>query len=77
MLAYMRREPGFYRKTAALALPVMLQNLITHSMGLLDTFMVGLLGELPLASVTLANIPCFVITFVIFGLQSGSSVLIS
>lgn len=77
MFSYMRREPGFYRRTAALALPVMFQNLITHAMGLLDTFMVGLLGELPLAAVTLANIPCFVITFVIFGIQSGSSILIS
>jgi len=77
MFSYMRREPGFYRGVASLALPVMLQNLITHAMGLLDTFMVGMLGELPLAAVTLANIPCFVITFVIFGIQSGSSILIS
>jgi len=77
MFSYMHREPGFYRRVASLALPVMLQNLITHSMGLLDTFMVGMLGELPLAAVTLANIPCFVITFVIFGIQSGSSILIS
>ncbi len=77
MLAYMRREPGFYRQTALLAVPIMLQNLITNAMGLLDTFMVGLLGELPLAAVTLANIPCFVIMLVIFGIQSGSSVLIS
>ena len=77
MFAYMRREPGFYRKATTLALPVMFQNLITHSMGLLDTFMVGVLGELPLAAVTLANIPCFVVTFIIFGLQCGSSILIS
>ena len=77
MFSFMRREPGFYRKAAALALPVMFQNLITHSMGLVDTFMVGVLGELPLAAVTLANIPCFVITFIIFGLQCGSSILIS
>ena len=77
MFSYMHREPGFYRQTAALALPIMLQNLITNAMGLLDTFMVGLLGELPLAAVTLANIPCFVILFVIFGIQSGCSILIS
>lgn len=76
MLSYLHREPGFYRRTAALALPIMLQNLITNSMGLLDTFMVGLLGELPLAAVTLANIPCFVILFVVFGIQSGCSILI-
>ena len=39
--------------------------------------MVGALGEAPLAAVTLANVPVFVIQLVIFGLQSGSSVLIS
>ena len=39
--------------------------------------MVGALGEAPLAAVLVANIPVFVIQLVIFGLQSGSSVLIS
>ena len=77
MLSFMRREPGFYKQTIALALPIMLQNLITNSMGLLDTFMVGVLGELPLAAVTLANVPCFVLTLMTFGIQSGSSILIS
>ena len=73
----MRRGPGFYREVVLLALPLVVQNLITNSMGLLDTVMVGALGELPLAAVALANIPCFVATFVIFGIQSGCSVLIS
>lgn len=77
MLSFMRREPGFYKQTIALAIPIMLQNLITNSMGLLDTFMVGILGELPLAAVTLANVPCFVLTLMTFGIQSGSSILIS
>ena len=53
------------------------QNLCTTLLGLIDTFMVGALGEAPLAAVLVANIPVFVIQLVIFGLQSGSSVLIS
>lgn len=77
MFSFMRRGRGFYKEVALLALPLLIQNLITNSMGLLDTVMVGTLGELPLAAVALANIPCFVATFVIFGIQSGSSVLIS
>lgn len=61
-----------------LAVPMILQNLVTNSLGLVDTFMVGCLpGEMPMAAVTLANIPVFVIQLVIFGLQSGASVLIS
>lgn len=73
----MKRGRAFYRDVAALALPIVAQDLITTSLGLIDTFMVGALGEAPLAAVTLANIPVFVIQLVIFGLQSGSSVLIS
>ena len=77
MFDYLKRGPAFYRGVVTLAVPIILQNLITTSLGLIDTFMVGALGEAPLAAVTLANVPVFVIQLVIFGLQSGSSVLIS
>lgn len=77
MPAYLKRGRGFYRGLFALALPIILQNLITESLALADTFMVGLLGEGPLAGVTLANIPIFIQQLMIFGFQSGSSVLIS
>ena len=77
MFSYMRRGPGFYREVAVLATPIVLQNLITSMLGMADTFMVGLLGELPMAAVTLANIPIFVVQLFIFGVQSGSSILIS
>ncbi len=73
----MKRGRDFYRTVLSLAIPIVLQNLITTSMGLLDTFMVGMLGETPLAAVTMANIPIFVEQLMIFGFQSGSSVLIS
>lgn len=77
MFKLFRREPGFYPKLLSLALPILLQNLITNSLGLVDTFMVGTMGEAPLAGVTLANIPVFVVQLMMFGIQSGSSVLIS
>lgn len=77
MLSYFKREPGFYKRLMALALPMIVQNLITNSLGLVDTFMVGTMGEAPLAGVTLANIPIFVVQLMMFGFQSGSSVLIS
>ena len=77
MFKLFQREAGFYRKLLALALPILLQNLITNSLGLVDTFMVGTMGQGPLAGVTLANIPLFAVQMFIFGVQSGSSVLIS
>lgn len=77
MFAYLRRGPGFYRRVAALAAPMILQNLITSTLAMADTFMVGMLGEAPMAGVTLANIPIFVVQLFFFGVQSGSTVLIS
>ena len=77
MFSYMKREPGFYRQVVALAAPIVLQNLITSTLSMADTFMVGMLGEAPMAAVTLANIPLFVVQLFIFGVQSGASVLLS
>ena len=77
MFALFKREKGFYARLLALALPILIQNIITNSLGLVDTFMVGTMGEGPLAGVTQANIPVFVVQLMMFGIQSGSSVLIS
>ena len=57
MFQSLRREKGFYRRVWALALPLILQNLITTSLGFVDTFMVGLLGNAEMAAVTAANSP--------------------
>ena len=77
MLRFLRREPGFYRHTWMLALPIILQNLITTSLGFVDTFMVGLLGQEELSAVTAANTPIFLVQIIIFGLLSGLAVLVS
>ena len=73
----MKREPGFYKEVAILAAPIVMQNLITSTLSMADTFMVGLMGEAPMAAVTLANIPIRAVNMFIFGAQSGSSILIS
>ncbi len=77
MFSYLKRGPGFYQEVVLLAVPIVLQYLVTNALSLVDTFMVGVLGESPMAAVTLANIPCYVLLMVIFGIQSGSAVLIS
>ncbi len=77
MLKSLRREPGFYRRLLALALPLILQNLITTSLGFVDTFMVGLIGSNELSAVTAANTPIFLLQVTIFGLMSGLTVLVS
>ena len=77
MIQLLRREPGFYKHLVLLALPMVLQNLITTSLGFVDTFMVGLLGNNELSAVTAANTPIFLIQVIVFGLMSGLSVLAS
>ena len=77
MFFYLRQPSGFYRRVFTLALPVVLQNLITTSLGFMDTFMVGLLGSEEMSAVTVANTPIFLMQLLLFGLQSGSGVLIS
>ena len=77
MFSCLNQGKAFYKNLILLCIPMILQNLVTTSLAMVDTFMVGMLGETPLAAVTLANLPIFVIQFVVFGLQGGSSVLIS
>lgn len=77
MRSVLRREPGFYKRLWTLAAPMILQNIITTSLGFADTFMVGLLGNAEMAAVTAANVPVFIIQIVIFGFQSGMAVLVS
>lgn len=77
MFSFLKQGRSFYRDLIFLCIPIVLQNLVTTSLAMVDTFMVGMLGETPLAAVTLANLPIFVIQFVVFGIQSGSAVLIS
>ena len=77
MFRHLRRGAGFYQNLFKLAFPLILQNLITTSLGFVDTFMVGLLGSSELSAVTAANTPIFLVQVIIFGLLSGQSVLVS
>lgn len=71
------KERSFYRGALLLMLPLIAQNLVTQLMQLADNFMVGALGETELAAVTSANSVFFVLNFICFGIQSGTSVLVA
>ena len=72
-----RRGPEFYRYLWRLSLPMILQNLITFSLGLIDTFMVSRLGNTQMAAVTTANVPVFLLISIVFGAQSGLGIIVS
>lgn len=77
MLSFLKQESGFYKQVFFLTIPIVLQNIITSTLTMADTFMVGMLGEAQMAALTLANIPIFVLQLFLFGVQSGSSILMS
>lgn len=70
-------ERSFYRSLLALTLPVALQNVISYSVNLMDTLMLGELGEVALSATSLANQVFFIYTVAIFGVAGGAIVLCS
>ena len=77
MLQALKRDKAFYRYLVSLTAPIALQNLITFSLGLIDTLMVSRLGNNEMAAVTAANVPVFLLISIVFGVQSGVGILIS
>lgn len=77
MLKALKRDRAFYGYLLRLTGPIALQNLITFSLGLIDTLMVSQLGNNEMAAVTAANVPVFLLISIVFGVQSGLSILVS
>jgi len=69
------QDKKFIRKTIAITIPIALQALLNTSLNLVDTVMIGSLGQKSIAAVGLANKVFFVFTLLLFGIVSGSSIL--
>ena len=70
--------PGaFYKSALAIALPIMLQQLIQSLVSLIDNFMVSGLGDAHYAAVTQAGRYSFLFQLFLFGAASGTSIFIS
>lgn len=67
----------FYKLVASIAIPIALQGLITTGVNMMDTIMIGKVGETQLSAVSLAN--SFISIFHIFcmGIGMGASVLVA
>ena len=65
----------FYKTVLTIAIPVVLQNLISIGLNMADTIMIGKLGVDELAAVGTANRLYFVFSSLCFGIYSGASVL--
>jgi putative MATE family efflux protein len=63
-----------YRRLIAVALPIVVQQLITSSVQLVDNIMVGSLGEQAIDSVAVVNQLYFIIILLTFGVLGGAGV---
>lgn len=65
---------SFYKKTLMIAGPMILQNLITNLVNLLDNLMVGSLGTEQMSGVAIVNQFTFVFNLAVFGAVSAAGI---
>lgn len=70
-------DKSFYKKLMIIAVPIILQNLIGSSLNMIDTLMVGMVGENELAAVGLANQVFLLILMGITGITGGTAIFTS
>lgn len=70
-------DSEFMSKMLKIALPVMIQNFITAFINMIDTVMVGKLGEAEIAAVGIANQYFFFFNMFLIGLCAGCSIFIA
>ncbi len=64
----------FYKKTLLIAVPIMIQNLITNFVALIDNIMVGQVGTEQMSGVSIVNQLFFVFNITVFGVVSGAGI---
>ena len=67
-------DRAFIRRVLAVAMPIMIQNAITHFVSLLDNVMVGRVGTAPMSGVAIINGILFVFNMCVFGAVSGPGI---
>ena len=72
-----KTHDSFTRTMLSIAVPVTLQNLLFSSFTLVDTLMIGTLGDTPLAAVGMAGKWTWFFGIVLFGFTSGAAVFIA
>lgn len=67
-------DRAFYRRLSAVMLPILIQQLITNFVNLLDNLMVGQVGTEPMSGVAIVNQLLFVYNLCIFGGLAGAGI---
>ena len=70
MLKYLFQDRKFYRTLLILAIPIAAQNFVASTVNMVDTIMIGQLGETEIAAVGQANqLFFFVCSYAVWGQQ--------
>lgn len=67
-------DKDFYKKVLFLAVPIIMQSLVTNFVNLLDNIMVGQLGTAQMSGVSIANQLIFVVNLSLFGGMAGPGI---
>ena len=68
-------DRNFYRRVFAILLPILIQNVITNFVSMLDNIMVGQVGTEPMSGVAIVNQLIFVFNLCALGGLSGAGIL--
>ena len=68
-------DRNFYRRVFAILLPILIQNVITNFVSMLDNIMVGQVGTEPMSGVAIVNQLIFVFNLCTLGGLSGAGIL--
>lgn len=74
---YIITEAAFYKTSLTIIIPVILQNLINQGVNMMDTIMVGSLGEVSISASSLANQFYNIYFFLCMGISAAGLVLAS
>ncbi len=71
------KDTQFYARVAGIAIPIALQGFITTGVNMMDTIMIGKVGETQLSAVSLANQFINIYHILCMGIGMGASVLVA
>ena len=74
IISRLKQDKVHFSRLLILALPIAAQNFVQTLLNLVDTLMIGQLGETSIAAVALSNQIFFLIMLLLFGISSGSAV---
>lgn len=75
MIKRFKKDPALLKIILTIAIPIALQNLLTSLTQMMDTIMLGELGDIELTASSLANQVFFIFSLFIFGASGGASIL--